>query len=114
MATEAELAWAAGLFEGEGCISSIRAGRTWYLKVAMTDREVLDRFHAIVGRGRIYIHSAHKSKRGIERGWSKAWVWQVGSRGDVLHVLGLLMPNLGSRRRARAEEALRGYVARAA
>jgi hypothetical protein len=46
-----EIAWAAGLFEGEGCVTEIN--RRFALAVKNTDEEVI-RFDEIVGLGRMY------------------------------------------------------------
>jgi hypothetical protein len=57
MASAEEIAWAAGLFEGEGCISYIRPwGREPDIQaaLAMTDEDVVRRFDEIVDRGRVY------------------------------------------------------------
>ncbi len=59
--SQIDLAWAAGLFEGEGCIRAATdaqsrgkyAGRL-YLDVSQSEREVLDRFHRIMGFGVVY------------------------------------------------------------
>jgi hypothetical protein len=56
MASSEEIAWAAGLFEGEGCISHMQRGSGLDLQIAlaMTDEEVVRRFDAVVDRGRVY------------------------------------------------------------
>ena len=50
MATREELAWAAGLFDGEG---SINATSSIVVQLGMTDVESVHRFAGIVGVGRI-------------------------------------------------------------
>lgn len=55
MSKATELAWATGLFEGEGCISS--KGAPYHapsLCVTQRDRQVLDRFVAAIGEGKVY------------------------------------------------------------
>ena len=55
------LAWAAGFFDGEGCIGCYyrtngktqKRYRLLHISVGQKDREVLDRFKAIFGFGRI-------------------------------------------------------------
>ena len=50
MATEAEQAWAAGIFEGEGTIVIFGpTKRQRSLSVSMTDEDVIRRFAAVVG-----------------------------------------------------------------
>jgi hypothetical protein len=57
-----EIAWAAGLFEGEGSITHVY-GRT-QLRIHMTDFEVLERFLEIIGAGRIYGPYSRKERDG--------------------------------------------------
>jgi hypothetical protein len=50
--SEIELAWAAGFFDGEG--NSNSSGRTFAMRISQVHREVLDRFCAAVGAGKVY------------------------------------------------------------
>lgn len=92
------LAWAAGLFEGEGCISF--SGRACvHVSIGMTDQDVVDRFVSIVGGGYRYTTKddfPHK----------KLYSWQVSSRQEVLRVIEKLLPYLGERRSRKAREAI--------
>ena len=102
MATEAQIAWAAGLFEGEGCIylsPPSKRGQAKRLTVAMTDRDVLDRFAAIVGVGGIRPHPVRGNRK-------PCWAWNANRWEDVVYVLDLLMPHFGERRTAKALEIL--------
>ena len=101
MPSDAAIAWAAGLFEGEGTITQIKRSRAFFdLQVAMThtDEDVIRRFDAIVGRGRIYgpyLPPSHGDRR------KPFWRWMA--LGDAGHeVLELLGPWLLARRRAQA------------
>lgn len=49
-----EMAWAAGFFDGEGCFSYSRKVYTPTIAIAQVDRQVLDRFRAAVGIGKVY------------------------------------------------------------
>ena len=93
---ELKVAWAAGLFEGEGscCITD---GRQPRVQLASTDEDVVRRFVAIVGRGRVRFHERTNGNKDV-------WHWSVQGRDDVLYVLNLLWPFLGERRRERAYE----------
>jgi hypothetical protein len=95
-----DVAWAAGLFEGEGCISVKRQGGRAYLVIALvtTDLDVMERFHAIVGVG-------HVNQRPV-RGHKMQWQWHAHS-ADARAVTTLFLPYLGERRLAR----LRGVIA---
>lgn len=107
MATDLEVAWAAGLFEGEGTITvSHQKGRAGFaqprLKLSMTDEDVVRRFAAIVGCG-----SVREARFDlIQEHWKKQWCWYVGNRHEVFATLSLLLDWLGTRRRDRAEEVM--------
>jgi len=100
-----DLAWAAGIFEGEGCIYQYRGRGYQYprLKVGMTDEDIVRRFHEIVGCGSVtrFNSPAHE-----KRGNKPVWVWTAGRTEDVARVAGMLWPWLGERRRAKAVEVL--------
>ena len=101
MASPEEIAWAAGLFEGEGCISHIERGAGFDVQVAlvMTDEDVVRRFYDVVDRGRVYGPYHPPSHRERKPFWR--WV----ALGDAGHgVLDLLGPWLHSRRTRQARE----------
>lgn len=100
-ATEREqLAWAAGLFEGEGCFGAYHRQKHRIVKasLAMTDGDVVRRFAAVIGIGQI---RGPYLKRPGEK---PMYEWFVGSAPDVLAVINLLSPWLGIRRTAKATE----------
>jgi hypothetical protein len=56
--TPEQVAWAAGLFEGEGCWNAYRreSGKIqMQARLGMTDRDVVERFAQIVGYGSIHV-----------------------------------------------------------
>lgn len=107
MASREEVAWAAGLFEGEGCLTinhkSYKSGVHSYPRVQMniTDKETLDRFHEVVGVGKIYSH-----KNGSYLSNKPQWRWQIATKEGVREVIEQLYPWLSERRQARANELL--------
>jgi hypothetical protein len=105
--TREELAWAAGLFEGEGCIYIRYEARWWrsrygsnylQLQLKMTDSDVVERFYEIVNEGAIYIERQRKNRKQL-------WRWYATNR-TAAKVLLMLLPYLGSRRTAKAHESL--------
>jgi hypothetical protein len=103
VATAEEIAWAAGLFEGEGCISHLQRGGGFFdvqVAVVMTDEEVVRRFDTIVNRGRVY-GPYHPPSSGARRKPFWRWVAQGDVAQDVLELLG---PWLMSRRRKQASD----------
>lgn len=103
-ATTTDLAWAAGLFEGEGCVTK-NGRKNLSLQINMTDEDVLRKFHSVVSVG--WISGPHA------RGKHKpAWCWKVTSFQNVQAVIALLWNWMCARRRARATELLVWYLAR--
>lgn len=99
------LAWAGGLFEGEGSIT-ITPGCA-VMRISMTDKDVLERFRGIVGTGQLYgpkpVRMAHHKPQ---------WEWYLGVGYEVQALLTALWPFLGERRKARVEQALRFLASR--
>jgi hypothetical protein len=94
---EAELAWAAGLFEGEGWIGpkGARAG----MSLSMTDEDVVERFAAVVECGTVsgpWVRTGHPERKPM-------FSWQASGRADVARLLDLFLPWMGVRRKARME-----------
>jgi hypothetical protein len=98
-----EIAWAAGIIEGEGCLTRRKSKPGCAsLSVGMTDEDVVRRLHAVFGAG---------SVRGpLSRGSGKPfWVWHVAKRAHLLAILPVVYPYMGLRRRARIEEVLGAF-----
>ena len=94
-----EIAWAAGLFEGEGCFSLQRRSTnpgSCNLRAAlrMVDEDVVRAFAEIIGVGRV---SGPSSKQ--------MWEWKASGE-EAEQTYALLGPWLHSRRRARYVELL--------
>jgi hypothetical protein len=99
-----DVAWAAGLFEGEGCIRMYRAdGKTPQLYLSMADEDVVRRFHHVVGCGRVYGPYGPYAHSG---GTKPQWAWVVGSCEKVQALIAQWWPWLGRRRRIKAREVL--------
>lgn len=99
--------WAAGLFEGEGCISISKGsgGRAYpVLCLASTDLDTLQRFHEAIGHVGTLWSYARKVKAAHHK---PLWEWRMRGHDDVSALLDRLKPFLGQRRSARAEEVLR-------
>ena len=97
-----EIAWAAGLFEGEGSVST--QGRAVVIQVKMTDEDVIRRFDAVVGRGRVYGPYVWHGHDGCVR--KPFWTWLA--RDDAaFDVLERLLPWLCTRRVRQISETAR-------
>ena len=92
-----EIAWAAGLFEGEGSIT--QNGGRLFIRLKMTDEDVVLRFAEIARYGEVYGPYNHQLRDGYVR--KPYWVW-LAPEYDALEVLEMLWPWLSERRRAQA------------
>jgi hypothetical protein len=95
-----EIAWVAGIFEGEGTINFPRGDGYPSIRIAMTDEDVVRRLREVTGVGTIITRTklakAHHKQQ---------WQWNVCARRDVARVLCAIAPLLGKRRRDRTAEA---------
>lgn len=110
---EQAFAWAAGLFDGEGSTELYTRrtpGRTWFAlrsRVSQCDAHgvpaVLQRFQAVVGRGRIDGPTSGE-------GYENAYKWDAGA-DETLRVLAKIWPWLGAVKRVQAIEAIKSVDA---
>ena len=96
--TTAKLAWAAGLIEGEGCITlNGRYRRTPMLSLGMTDKDIVERFKDIFGlNNKIYCFA----RKGPRKPYYELKV--VGK--NAVGLMFTLFSFLGARRRERIKE----------
>ena len=94
-------AWAAGLFEGEGTICAVKAGNTMALRIAigMVDKDIIDRFHSIVGVGVV-----NGPYAGRKQNHKPIWYWRLGRRSEQIEFVSRIWPYLGERRRQQVIE----------
>lgn len=100
-----DIAWAAGLFEGEGTFVCARRRDRFYLRalISMSDRDVLERF-ALAVQGR---HEPSIVKRTASTHLGIKLMWKLEYSGtEAIRVANLLRPWLGQRRTARLDEIL--------
>ncbi len=104
------IAWAAGLFEGEG---SAHVGHHYnsrpYARVSiqMTDREPLDGFLAVVGSGNVtgpYTSEHRQSANGAAR--KPAWLWSTSGWANTAAIYRAFKPYLSPRRQQQFEDTL--------
>jgi hypothetical protein len=97
--TSEQVAWLAGILEGEGSFI-VKGHRAVTFQVVMTDRDIIDRLVQVTGVGRINGFAPAKSH------YKQAWVWLVRRRAHVIFVITAVMPWLGERRTAAAQRVL--------
>jgi hypothetical protein len=96
------LAWAAGFYEGEGCISSSN-GPGIQISVVQREPEMLHRFQQVFGFGKIMNHGRTTlSPR-------DTFVWYVGSFEKCQAVIAMIWPWLSTRRKEQAKRCLLRY-----
>jgi len=98
-----DLAWAAGLFEGEGSVYLGITGTYKYpsLKLCTTDKDVIERFHRVVFKlGAIYGPYKYEVVR------TPIWSWETKKFEHIQCVLTLFWGWLGNRRRRKVYEVL--------
>ena len=100
------IAWAAGLFEGEGSIS-VRNGKP-IMQLKMCDGEVVERFQAVVRLGKVYGPYENRVNDGYPR--SPYFVWTASSDDSAI-VIEMFWPWLSDYRRTRAAEVGFGVLA---
>jgi hypothetical protein len=111
-ATPEEWAWAAGLFEGEGCVYYERRKSANHrtrvcLALRITDKDVIDHFVRVVGVGNC---TQVKHHRTWKPHWKEAWDWRLTNFGGILMLEQQFRPWLGERRSAKFLEAITKYA----
>lgn len=106
--TFTQIQWAAGLFEGEGCISLSRSGsyRRVTCRLVTTDFDVIQRFSEAVPFGRLY--GPHRSNNPRHKEY---WSWTTTTFEGAQATIAALWKWLGVRRKRAAILALRAYHA---
>ena len=93
MPTKTEIAYLAGLFDGEGCIqikkqweAKKRAGKprrykVWRIsmEISMTDKDIIEWVHKTVGVGTVLINVKNKSPSSKPH-WKTQWRWRCSHR----------------------------------
>lgn len=106
MRTVRDLAWLAGLFEGEGSITTATKRNPLRLSMKSTDEDVLRRAHAIAGIGTLNGPYAPAEKN---LGKKPYWTWSVHRSAEAAGLLMTMYPLLGVRRQERASSALAAW-----
>ena len=109
--TPEEIAWVAGLLEGEGSfVLGARGNRVDKPKIqqiqitcGMTDRDVMLKLHQVVGIGNTYLERRRDPRRSNVK---QMYIWNASKRADVVPFLKLIRPHMGDRRGAKIDELL--------
>lgn len=96
--TEAQIAWLAGILEGEGCWTTASNEYNLRIAVKMTDKDIIQRLHDITGVGTLNDNQPREKPH-----HKQAYCWFVSKATDVLWVTELVYPWLGERRQAKID-----------
>jgi hypothetical protein len=96
-----EIAWLAGLYEGEGSLCLQRGNGRWEMVLASTDLDVLDKARRIAGCGEITVGDEPSRAKPH---WKTLYKWRVRKTDELLRLMRELRPHLGARRGERVDE----------
>lgn len=99
-----KVAWAAGLFEGEGCFTH-KKSRWLSAYLTSTDEDVVRRFGNVMPFGKV--RGPYNAQGSLRQRWHKQkWYWTATTFERFQAVVAMFWPWLGERRRSRAVELL--------
>jgi hypothetical protein len=102
--SELEIAWFAGLFEGEGCITFAGVNKTQVrLLIPSVDRDVIEKVRAVTGIGTIYTQNYTTPVNHLSGVIHR---WQAGRFIENQALLRLILPHMSQRRSTKIQEAL--------
>lgn len=106
--SEADLAWMAGIIEGEGCFvleknRRVPCSKTIRIRVQMCDEDVIRRLLLVSKLGSVNGPCRSPS---FKDHWKSRWVWAVCQKAQAAALLLRLLPWLGERRAAKALDCL--------
>jgi hypothetical protein len=97
-----DIAWVAGVFEGEGTIRVRKGNYGAQVSIRMDDQDVIERIHFIMGFGNLYETQERRTSGQMVIQYN----YQLGSAEHVIAFLEAVRPWLGARRREKAETAI--------
>lgn len=104
MKSEIQIAWAAGLIEGDGCIFLKTNSCLPCVQAEMTDIDVLQRLQSIFGGIIVPIKQDPKHPT-----WKKTWTWKICKASEAAICINKIRPYLLSRRGSKADEVMSIY-----
>jgi hypothetical protein len=100
--TDTQVAWLAGIYEGEGSCSIQKKGRAFAVSVMMADEDIVNRIFNLTGIGSVNICRHKNPEHKLYHRWS------VSSIGAV-EFLEKIIDWLGCRRSEKAKEAINNW-----
>jgi hypothetical protein len=97
--SQLDLAWFAGIYEGEGNIYARKSGHAGIaIRISSTDRDIVARICAVMGFGTVDVRSVRETHLGTK----PQYRWTLSRFEQVQAVVAVCWPWLGARRRAQA------------
>jgi hypothetical protein len=98
------IAWAAGLFEGEGTFGVFKNGKNsnpcTHMRIVMSDEDTVRKFHEVAGVGAVHGPQVMKNAKKL------MWQWRCQKSGDIAILIHAFYPYLSIRRQLKADEIL--------
>ena len=99
--------WAAGIFEGEGCLTYNTSGKAWVMKMKMTDFDVMEDFYTTIGEiGRFYRNRKSPHMKDNHKPYHD---WQLNKKDYIFELAVLFYPYMYERRREKFREFFAWY-----
>ncbi len=105
MRTREQLAWAAGFFEGEGCVSKGKHSR--FIAINNTDLSMLERFHEALGVG-VVRGPYGPYANGVSK--KPYWTWSASNFEERQAAIAMLWEWLSERRRVQVVACLTPFI----
>lgn len=93
--TDVNIAWVAGIIEGEGNFNLRKDSKSARIRVRMTDKDVLDKLLQITKIGKINGPYKRNNPK-----WKDSWDWTVGIKKEFIELSYAILPWLLSRRKS--------------
>lgn len=92
--------WFAGLFEGEGCLSTSK-NRGWVISLRMTDHDIMVKIQTLFG-GPLYFDQRSAKHPNLKDCWS----WQLSKQAHIYAIVAAIYPFMGTRRQSKMRQFL--------
>jgi hypothetical protein len=86
-----EIAWVAGLLEGEGCFSLTKAKNRMYISCSMTDKDIIEKLYSLIKYGTVIKDKLRPNRKQV-------YTWRMSNRREIDIFTSLIKPFMGARR----------------
>jgi len=100
--------WAAGLFEGEGCLSYLSTTNIWEISVEMTDKDSVWSFYEALG----CVGNMTGRRRASRPHYKPTYRWRTCKRDLIFDIVMTFYPHLHERRQDKCKEFIAWYLSK--